>query len=418
MMSDRSLPAPDRPWLVLFGLMLGVTVTNSFARFAYGLILPAMKTDMGWTYAQAGWLNTANALGYLAGAIVTMVLIGRMPVTRLFNFGLITTALSLLATGWGTGMEWQSFWRIAAGFFGAMSFSTAGVLTARLFADDARRSALAIALLFGTGGGMGILLAGAAVPLFLGRYGAEAWPTAWYVIGGLGAACVPWALWSAGKLHHPGTAAVASGRLPLRRFLPLTFGYAGFGLGYIVYLTFLSAWMTEQATGPVGIALVWVVLGLAISASPFLWRGVFARFDSGVPLGLVLIGIALGSALPVILPAGPAILISAVIFGLCVFMSPGAVTHFVRRNLPPEQWGAAVSLLTVVFALSQTVGPLGAGLLADRTGNLGDSLIAASLLLLTGAGCAFAQRPINTPPDVREAGAPVEPQPPTRVGPG
>ena len=393
-MSNSPLPAPDRPWLVLVGLMLGVTVTNSFARFAYGLILPAMKSDMDWTYAQAGWLNTANALGYLAGAVLTMLLIGRMSVTRLFNFGLVTTAVSLLATGLGTGMEWQTFWRIAAGVFGAMSFSTASVLTARLFADDARRNALAIALLFGTGGGLGILLAGAAVPLFLDRYGTGAWPTAWYVIGGLGAACVPWALWSAAKLRQPRAASIAVGRLPVMRFLPLAGGYAGFGLGYIVYLTFLSAWMTEQTTSAGGIALVWIVLGLAISASPFLWRGVLSRYDSGVPLGLVLIGIAAGSALPVILPAGPAIMISAVVFGLCVFMSPGAVTHFVRRNLPPEQWGGAVSLLTVVFAVSQTVGPLGAGLLADRTGDLGDSLLAAAILLLVGAACAFAQRPL------------------------
>ena len=51
-------------WLILAGLALGVTVTNGFARFSYGLILPAMKSEMGWNYAQAGWLNTSNALGY------------------------------------------------------------------------------------------------------------------------------------------------------------------------------------------------------------------------------------------------------------------------------------------------------------------------------------------------------------------
>ena len=52
------------PWLVLLGLALGVLVTNGFGRFAYGLILPAMKAELGWTYAQAGWLNTANAMDY------------------------------------------------------------------------------------------------------------------------------------------------------------------------------------------------------------------------------------------------------------------------------------------------------------------------------------------------------------------
>ena len=76
---------PARPWLVLFGLCLGVCVTNGFARLAYGLILPAMKPDLGWTYAQAGWLNTANALGYIGGAVLTMALIGRISPAHLFN---------------------------------------------------------------------------------------------------------------------------------------------------------------------------------------------------------------------------------------------------------------------------------------------------------------------------------------------
>lgn len=40
----------DRNWWIVLGLALGVTVSNSFARFAYGLILPAMQSDLGWTY--------------------------------------------------------------------------------------------------------------------------------------------------------------------------------------------------------------------------------------------------------------------------------------------------------------------------------------------------------------------------------
>lgn len=73
--------APDRSWLVLAGLALGVTMTNGlpmtngFAQFAYGLMLPAMDSEMGWNYAQAGWLNTANALGYITGVILTMLMI-------------------------------------------------------------------------------------------------------------------------------------------------------------------------------------------------------------------------------------------------------------------------------------------------------------------------------------------------------
>ncbi|MBP7665754.1 MAG: YbfB/YjiJ family MFS transporter [Burkholderiaceae bacterium] len=391
--------ALQRPWLVLAGLALGVTVTNGFARFAYGLLLPAMKSEMGWTYAQAGWLNTANALGYIAGALLTMLLIRRVPPTRLFAFGVVTTTLALLATGLNPALGWQTGWRIAAGVLGAMSFSTAGTLAAGLFQGDTRRNALAIAILFGTGGGLGIVLAGAALPLMLQARGAASWPLGWVLIGGASLCCVPLSLWAALQLRTParGSQATDHTPLPLRRMLPEMAGYAGFGLGYIVYLTFLSAWMTEQRASAGFIALVWVVLGTCICLSPFVWRRVLARHASGLPLALILTCIAIGSALPVVLPNGPVLLVSAVVFGLSVFMAPGAVTNFARQNLPPAAWGRAISLFTLVFAVAQTAGPYGAGLVGDLSGNIGVSLLAAAALLLVGAVLALLQRPLKPP---------------------
>ncbi|MDM7971201.1 MAG: YbfB/YjiJ family MFS transporter [Paracoccaceae bacterium] len=387
-----------RPWLVLTGLALGVTVTNGFARFAYGLILPAMKSEMGWTYAQAGWLNTANALGYIAGALLTMALIRHIPPTRLFAIGLVTTTLALLATGLHAALWWQTVWRITAGVVGAMSFSTAGALAAGLFQGDPRRNALAIAILFGSGGGLGIVLAGAALPLMLDAWGAASWPIGWIVIGAMSLSFVPLGLWAAFQLRAPVQKQGKPVPLPIRRMLPELLGYAGFGLGYIVYLTFLSAWMTEQQASAPFIALVWVVLGVSICLSPLVWRPILARFASGVPLAMILTGIAIGSALPVLLPKGPVLLISAVVFGLSVFMAPGAVTNFARQNLPAESWGRAISLFTVVFAVAQTAGPYGAGLVGDLFGNIGISLLAASGLLMLGAFAALMQKPLDDRP--------------------
>ena len=188
-----------RSWIILTGLALGLTVTNGFARFAYGLILPAMKSEMGWNYAQAGWLNTANALGYIIGAILTMILIRNVSPARLFAFGLITTTLALLATGLNANMSWQTLWRILAGVFGAMSFSTAGALTARLFPNEPKKNALAIAILFGSGGGLGIVLAGASLPLMLEKLGPSAWSTAWILLGIISLLFLPLGLWAASK---------------------------------------------------------------------------------------------------------------------------------------------------------------------------------------------------------------------------
>lgn len=387
-------PAPTRPWLILAGLALGVTVTNGFARFAYGLLLPAMKSELEWNYAQAGWLNTANALGYIAGAVLTMFLIRRLSPSRLFAFGLITTTLALLATGLNAALWWQTLWRILAGIFGAMSFSTAGALAAGLFQGDPRRNALAIAILFGSGGGLGIVLAGAVLPLMLDAFGPGSWPWGWIVIGATSLSFLPLGLWAASTLRVRAQSQTQPTPLPVRRMLPELAGYAGFGLGYIVYLTFLSEWMTEQAAGAGFIALIWVILGLCICISPLVWRPVLARFRTGLPLALILTCIAIGSALPVMLPGGFALLLSAVIFGLSVFMAPGAITNFTRQNLPAESWGRAISLFTVVFAVAQTLGPYGAGLVGDLFDDIGVSLLAAAGLLLIGAVAALRQKPL------------------------
>jgi len=389
--------AQAHPWMVLAGLALGVTVTNSFARFAYGLILPAMKSEMAWTYAQAGWLNTANALGYIVGAVITMLFIGRRSPTLLFAFGLITTTIALLATGLNAALWWQTMWRILAGLFGAMSFSTAGVLVAGLFKDSPRHNALAIAILFGTGGGVGIVLAGAALPGMLDHYGNSSWPMAWVAVGAVSVSFLPLSLWAAAQLSVPVQIQSKAPALPIRRMLAQMAGYAGFGLGYIVYLTFLSAWMTEQSASAGFISAVWVLLGLCICISPLVWRPILARHASGVPLAMILSCIALGSALPVLWPGSLSLLISAVVFGLSVFMAPSAVTNFTRQNLPPESWGQTISLFTVVFAVAQTLGPYGAGLVGDLSHNIGTGLLVAAALLLIGAVIAWTQKPLHLP---------------------
>lgn len=391
-MTDRV----TRPWLALIGLCLGMCVTNGFARFAYGLILPAMREDLGWTYVQAGWLNTANALGYFTGAVLTLILITRVNAALLFAFGMVTTALSLLATGMIEALWWQTLWRVAAGLFGAMSFATSGALAAQLFAHDPKRNALAIAVLFGTGGGLGIMLAGASIPPMLTLLGITSWPLAWTIIGTVSLLFLPLGLWAGWVLRPPrriGPRTRTS--LPILAMLPELAGYGSFGMGYIVYFTFLGSWMKAQSASPVLTATAWVLLGVCLCASPFVWRGVFARFTNGIPLTMVLTGIGLGAMLPVLIASNTGLILSAIVFGFCVFMSPGAITSFTRHNLPPEAWGASISLFTVVFAVTQTIGPIAAGWIGDVTGDIGNALRAAAGILFFGAAFAALQRPLK-----------------------
>src|SRR5512143_4215120 len=104
-----------RPSWVLAALSLGPAVATSFARFAYALILPAMRAELNLSYSQAGSLNTANALGYLVGALLCTRYVPRLGNRRLFSFGLVVTVLALLGAGLAKGFGEQMILRAVAG---------------------------------------------------------------------------------------------------------------------------------------------------------------------------------------------------------------------------------------------------------------------------------------------------------------
>lgn len=379
-------------WTVALGVSLGVAVSNGFGRFAYGLMLPAMRDDLGWNYAEAGWINTANAIGYLLGAVLALRVISRVPAPRLFAVGLIVTTLALLASGLT-----QDFWlltalRVIAGLAGAPAFIAGGVMASSLFAADDSRNALAIALSFG-GGGVGMIVSGGALPALLEARGSGAWPEAWLLLGVMGAALSVAAIRATRRIaaDPPEPLTPAQARLPLRAMAPALFGYFLFAAGYIIYLTFLAAWLREAGAGAALIGGTWAAIGLAVIVSPFAWRAILARWAGGQPLALACAASGFGALIPLFWSDAAGVLVSACVFGLSFFIAPTAITSFSRKNLPRRRWGAAVALFTIVFAIGQTLGPVTAGLVADLAGDLSVGMACAGAAMLLAATAAALQ---------------------------
>lgn len=244
---EESQLSASAMWLIAVGLSLGPAVSNGFARFAYGLVLPAMRADLDWSYAEAGWLNTANAIGYLIGALLSLALISSFGARRLFIWGMALTALSLVLSGLSRDFWLLSTFRALAGIAGAPVFIAGGTLAAGLFKGDPAKNALAIAIYFG-GGGLGQLLSGASTPLILERMGQEIWPETWLLLGIASAIAFVPAYLAANVQRDEGggVAASATDPLPYRRMTSALGGYFLFGLGYLIYLTFLVAWMRNE----------------------------------------------------------------------------------------------------------------------------------------------------------------------------
>src|SRR5262245_66358621 len=74
-------------------ISLGAAVGQGFARFGYALLLPSMQQSLGWTYAQAGLVNSANALGYLCGALAVGPCVARWGAPRVVRLSLAAVSL-------------------------------------------------------------------------------------------------------------------------------------------------------------------------------------------------------------------------------------------------------------------------------------------------------------------------------------
>ena len=73
---DRQSPYAHPARLILI-LSLAPAIGLGIGRFAYALVLPDMRDTLGWSYSAAGFMNTINAVGYLAGALFASRMIRR-----------------------------------------------------------------------------------------------------------------------------------------------------------------------------------------------------------------------------------------------------------------------------------------------------------------------------------------------------
>lgn len=386
-----------RIWLIVLGLSLGPAVSNGFARFAYGLLLPSMQQDLGWNYTTAGSINTANAVGYLIGALLALTLVKRVGPTRLFIAGMLLTTVALFCSGLTREFWPLSLWRVLAGVGSAPVFIAGGALASALFSDDKQKNALAIALYFG-GGGFGMLLTGLVIPLLLDYFGPQTWTIGWLLVG-LASGLTLWpALWAARAVQPVASTVQQAGGndFSVVAMVPVLVAYFCFGLGYFVYMTFLVAWMREQGEGVWLVLACWSTLGIMVMLSPFMWRRVMAASSAGAAMALSMGFTGLGTLIPLLLSGAAGMLLSAVLFGLAFFMVPTALTNFSRKNYPQSQWGAVVALGTTVFAIGQIIGPASAGLIADWSSSLAPGMAIAGVVLLTGAAVSLLQRPITS----------------------
>src|SRR5258708_30373 len=391
------LHAPDRPSsyvhparLILI-LSLTPPVGLGIGRCAYSLVLPDMRDALGWSYSAAGFMNTLNAAGYLAGALMASQLVKRYGLSAAVRWGTLASVASLALCALSGNFVVLSFARLLGGLGAAAGFVAGGALAATIAQSQPMRANFLLSLFY-AGPGLGILSSGLIAPFVLQAFGPGSWWIVWWAMTLL-AVVMTIPLLLAPIDARAGIAEAAPGKFAIRPILIYLAGYFLFGAGYIAYMTFMIAYVRDAGGGAAAQSAFWSLIALSAFAAPWVWRGLPALNRGGISTAIILGFHALGAALPLLGHSTLLLARSELGFGVALFAVVASTTAFVRFNYPPAEWPTGIAAMTIAFGLGQTLGPIAVGAVTDALGSLSYALnVSAAMLALGAIAAAFQGR--------------------------
>ncbi|RWM81721.1 MAG: MFS transporter [Mesorhizobium sp.] len=373
--------ASPSPLRLAFAGMIALAVAMGIGRFVYTPILPGMMEELGLSPADAGWIASANYLGYLIGALAAVGGWAHGRERLLMLAGLAATAVLTGLMGLVDTMAAFLVIRFLAGVASAFVLVFMSSIVFGHLAATGRNDLQALHF-----GGVGLGIAASSALMAVLVTGHVGWPAGWFWSAAISACAVAVV---ALLLGSTATANGADGREPAlpkdRSLTKIIVAYGLFGFGYIVTATFLVAIVRQGGGGRVFEAMVWMVTGLAGIPSVWLWQkiagkiGLYRAYACGCLVEVVGVtaSVAMGGHI------GP--LLGGFLLG-GTFIAITALGLQTGRQLAPQAPRRILALMTASFGLGQIIGPIVAGLLAEASGDFFlASIVAAAVLLVSGA---------------------------------
>ena len=382
---DAKSRSPFSGWAVVLLVALAAAVGHAFGRFSYGVLLPAVRDDMGITNALAGSIGAANVSAYLLGTIVVAWATSRYRLANVMRLGLVLVTIGLFMASLATGP-----WSLSAGLFltgmgGAFLWIPSPVIAADALPTEQRH--LAVGWL-GSGVGLGIMFSSVVTGMLRSSEGDSSWSSVYQIQFGVGLILLALVLiFVRHQQEAPSGGAGIGGFAALQRmpgWLPLILAYSTFGFINLLVVGFLTTRLEDDSGWSTGdAAFAFSLMGLAmIFGGP-----IFAAFAKRIGIRLtlamafgfwpILLGVVmLGLSMPVLL--------ACLGLGLLFSAFPILITLYVVENTTPEDYGPSFSAATLAFGITQIISPPVGGLIADMTGSFTIVFLLAALMGVLG----------------------------------
>jgi len=369
-------------------LLLAATagVAQSFGRFAFGVVLPAVRNDLDLSNTVAGTLATINVGAYLLGTIAVAAMAASYKLLAIMRIGFVFALLGLGLTAIAPGVWVVGVAMFASGFGGALIWIPAPVIAASAMPPEKR--ALAIGLL-GTGMGAGVVFASQLTRYVRSSLGDDNWRTVYVVLAAIGFCVLVAAFLFIG--HDQGKPNGMKGGFGgfgalkrMRGWVPLTAAYTSFGFMYLLILAFLATkleddngWTSNNAS------LAFTLVGVAMIFGGPLFIALASRIGSRIGLSIAFTGWVV--VVLAVLPGWFAVTFpGALLIGLFFSGIPSMITLYVVQNTTVEDYGPSFAAATLAFGVAQMISPQLGGLLADLTGSFTTVFLLSAALAATG----------------------------------
>lgn len=359
-------------------------LTYGLTRFAYGLLLPSIRTDLNLNAVSAGWIGGLAFASYCLGVVMAFTLVDRFGercITVLAG-SCATGAMAIIAVSWS---GWSlSFAMALGGLSTGLTSPPLASTVARTFSHPNQPKANG---LINSGTAVGIVISGAAALAFYGS-----WRPLYAAFAGLGLIITFWLFWTipprngknvAEKLHW------GNAHVPGARNLMAGSFIVGFA-STAVWTFGANIMQDEMDFSRYQIATSWIVLGVVgIGGSS---TGSLVQ-HLGLPavhrLSVAMMGIAI-AFLAAAIGYSHLAFIALGLFGFGYIVTTGALLIW-GVSIYTRHPALGLSVPFLIVAIGQTVGAPIFGLLWDVGGSV-SALVIFALVMAAGASFTAAKK--------------------------
>ena len=367
--------------------LIVILASLGLGRFGYGMILPDLQNSLDLSHTQTGLIGTINFIGYLLALFFITMLYKRFETNQLVFTSLLLQATSMMLMTLFSDYLIISFFYGLCGFFTAISNVAIMVYISHIIPSHIKGRALGVIV---AGNGFAIIFAGFLIPSINANFLSSSWKISWIIFALLTAFIAFCA--KKGLIYHDDKQQEERQKeLPLNlfqssKFYKIVFLYFVFGVTYVIYVTFfVTASIEKYQISSLVSGYFWSLLGFMSLFSGLLFGYLADKMGAYKTLIIVYVFQTIAHVILAVNLDSSFLFVSAVLFGLTAWAVPPLIALLTTQEFGVRNTAKVFSMATIIFAVGQILGPLGAGYLHDIQNNFSDVFMLCALLTLIAA---------------------------------